>query len=111
MWRPMNNVIDRLLAALNAHDVEAFISCYSPDATIEDGHDRILAKGHSEFRERYSPMFETYPSLHVEPLNRWTVGSFVTQDERVTGGGPGSDRHIAIYQIENDLVVRERLLR
>ncbi len=56
-------------------------------------------------------MFETYPAMHVEPLGRWEVGSFVVQEERVTGRATGSDRHIALYQLDNELIVRERLLR
>ncbi|MCX6430890.1 MAG: nuclear transport factor 2 family protein [Actinobacteria bacterium] len=107
----MSTVIDRVLAALNAHDVEAFVACYSPEATIEDGNDRVFARGHEEFRDRYGQMFVAFPSLHVEALSRWTVGSFVAQEERVTGRGTESEIHIAIYKVENDLVVRERLLR
>lgn len=107
----MSTVIDRVLAALNAHDLEAFVACYGLEATIEDGNDRILAHGHLEIRYRYEPMFETYPKLHVEQLGRWKVGSFVVQEEQVTGRTPEPERHIAVYQLEDELIVRERLLR
>ncbi len=107
----MSTVVDRVLAALNARDLEAFVACYDLQATIEDGDDRVLAHGHLEIRNRYGPMFETYPAMHVEPLGRWEVGSFVVQEERVTGRATGSDRHIALYQLDNELIVRERLLR
>ena len=103
-------VIDRVLAALNARDLEAFVACYNREATIEDGDDRVLAHGHLEIRNRYAPMFESYPTLHVEPLGRWMVGSFVVQEERVTGRTTGSEHHIAVYQLDNELIVRERLL-
>lgn len=108
--QPMSAVIDRVLAALNARDLEAFVSCYTAEATIEDGNDRVLARGHSEIRNRYGSMFEVYPALNVEPLGRWKVGSFVVQEERVTGRAAESERHIAIYQLDNELIVRERLL-
>ena len=107
----MSTVIDRVLVALNAHDLEAFIACYDPMATIEDGNDQVLASGHREIRNRFGPMFETYPALRVEPLGRWEVGSFVVQEELVTGRTLESEHHIAVYQLENKLIVRERLLR
>lgn len=107
----MSTVIDRLLAALNAHNLDAFVACYDAEATIEDGNDRVFAHGHSELRERYGRLFQTYPAIHVEPIGRWEVGPFVVQEEQVTGRAAGSDRHIAVYQLHNDLVVRERLLR
>lgn len=107
----MNTVIDRVLAALNARDLEAFVACYDLEATIEDGNDRVLAHGHLEIRNRYGPMFENFSTLHVEPLGRWTAGSFVAQEERVTGRTTESEHHIAVYQLDNELIVRERLLR
>ena len=107
----MSTVVDRVLAALNARDLEALVACYKLQATIEDGEDRVLAHGHGEIRNRYGPMCDTYPALHVEPLGRWMVGSFIVQEERVTGRATESERHIAIYQLENELIVRERLLR
>ena len=107
----MSTVIDRVLAALNARDLEAFVACYDLEATIEDGNDRVFAQGHSEIRNRYGPLFENYPALQVEPLGRWTVGSFVVQEERVTGRTTESEHHIAVYQLDNELIVRERLLR
>ena len=107
----MNAVFDRVLAALNARDLEAFVACYDPMATIEDGNDGVLARGHLEIRKRYGPMCELYPELRVEPLGRWEVGSFVVQEERVTGRAMEPELHIAVYQLDNELIVRERLLR
>ena len=107
----MSTVTDRVLAALNARDLDALVACYDPKATIEDGKDQVLACGHLEICYRYGPMFETYPALHVVPLGRWEVGSFVVQEERVTGRAIESEHHIAVYELDNDLIVRERLLR
>ena len=107
----MSTVIDRVLATLNSRDLEALVVCYDPMATIEDGNDKILAHGHAEIRNRYGPMIETYPALHVEPLGRWKVGSFIVQDERVTGRTVEPEHHVAVYTLENEIIVRERLLR
>jgi len=107
----MNTAIDRALAALNAHDVDALVACYAPLATIEDGDDGQLASGQLEIRNRYGPMFKNYPAIHVEPLGEFKAGSFVVQAERVTGRGAEPEQHIAIYKLENELITRERLLR
>ena len=105
----MSDVVDRVVAALNAHDVDAMIGCYTEDATIEDGYDRVGVRGHDEMRERYGPMFERYPGIHVEPGRRTEVGAFVVQEETVTGRG-GHERHVAVYLIEDGLIARERLI-
>ncbi len=102
-------VVDRVLEALNAQDVDAFVACYGPDATIEDGYDRVGVRGRDELRARYAAMFEKYPGVHVEPGWRTEVGNFVVQEETVTGRA-GHERHVAVYQLENDLIVRERLI-
>jgi hypothetical protein len=104
------SVADRVLAALNAHDVEAFVACYAADATIEDGYDAVAARGAREIKERYAPMFEQYPALRVEALSRVEVGEFVVQHEEVTGRGDAA-RHVAVYLVRDDRIVRERLLR
>jgi hypothetical protein len=103
------HVVDRLLAALNAHDLDAFVSCYASDATIEDAHDRIQARGHDELRARYAPMFESLPNLRVEALHRIDVGDFVVQEERVTGRGL-PQRHVAVYHVDANRIRRERLV-
>ena len=106
----MSDVIDRLLVALNAHDVDAFLACYAQDATIENGHDEVLVRGHDELRSRYGPMFEQLPDVRVEALMRTEVGEFVVQEELVNGRGE-PERHVAVYLVRDGLVARERLLK
>ena len=105
----MTEVVDRVLAALNAGDIEAFVACYAADATIEDGHDRVAARGHDELRERYGPMFAAHPELRVEAGWRTATGEFVIEEETVTGRGEPT-RHVAVYLIRDGLIARERLI-
>jgi hypothetical protein len=102
------SVVDRVLAALNAHDLDAFVACYAADATIENGRDAVAAHGHDELRARFGPMFEAYPELGIEAGWRTQVGDFVVQEEMVRGRGE-HERHVAVYLVEDDLIVRERL--
>jgi hypothetical protein len=106
----MSDVVDRVLMALNAHDVDAFVSCYADDATIEDGHDDVFVRGHDELRTRYGPMFEQLPDARVEALTRTDVGEFVVQEEVVTGRGE-PERHVAVYLVRDGRIQRERLLK
>ena len=105
----MSDVVDRVLEALNARDLEAFVACYTSDATIGDGHERIVATGHAELHTLYGSMFERFPELHVEPGLRTSVGDFVLQEETVTGRS-GHERHVAIYLIADGLIARERII-
>ena len=104
----MSDVADRVLAALNAHDLEAFVACYAGDATIEDGYDRVASRGHDELRARFGSTFVDYPELRIELISRTIVGEFVVQEENVTGRGD-HHRHLAVYLIEDGLIKRERL--
>lgn len=105
----MIDVVDRVLVALNAHDLDAFVACYADDATIENGHDEVFVRGAEELHTRYAEMFEQLPDVRVEALSRIDVGEFVVQEELVTGRGE-PQRHVAVYLVRDDLIQRERLL-
>jgi hypothetical protein len=105
----MSDVVERVLVALNAHDLDAFVACYADDATIENGYDEVFTRGHDDLRARYGPMFEQLPDVRVESLSRTDVGAFVVQEEVVTGRGD-PQRHVAVYLVEDDRIVRERLI-
>jgi hypothetical protein len=104
------SVIDRVLEALNARDIEEFVSCYTAEATIENGYDEVFVRGHDELRSRYSAMFEAMPDVRVEAAERIELGEFVVQEEVVTGRAPESERHVAVYLVRDDLIARERLV-
>ena len=105
----MSDVVDRVLAALNAHDIDAFVACYADDATIENGQDEVFARGKTQLHTNYGQMFEQLPDVRVEAISRIDVGEFVVQEEVVTGRGE-PQRHVAIYLVRDDLIQRERLL-
>jgi len=104
------SVIDRVLESLNAQDVDRFVSCYTDDATIENGYDEVFVRGHYELRARYGAMFEAMPGVQVEALSRIEAGEFVVQEEVVTGRAPEPERHVAVYLVRDGLIARERLI-
>jgi len=107
----VSDPVERVLAALNAQDVEAFVACYAPDATIEDGADTVRVRGHGELRATYGAMFGRQPGSQVEAVHRTDTGPYVVQEERVTGRSPVPERHVAVYTLRDGLIARERLLR
>lgn len=107
----MNDPVQSVLAALNAGDLDAFVACYLPDATIEDGSDQVVVRGHDELHRRYGAMLARFPGIRVEALSRAVVGAYVVQEERVTGRSDEAERHVAVYTLRDGLIARERLLR
>jgi hypothetical protein len=105
----MSDAAHRVLAALNARDIDAFVACYTPTATIENGYDEVRVRGHAELRAVYGRFFEQSPDLRVEAGWRTEVGAFVVQEETVTGR-PGHERHVAVYLLQEDRIARERLI-
>lgn len=106
----MADPVDRVIDALNARDLDAFVACYAADATIE-GNEVILARGTAEIRARYEPMLAAASAVRIEPLGRFAAGAYVCQQERVTGRDPGPTTHLALYEIRDGLIARERLFR
>jgi hypothetical protein len=105
----VSDVVDRVVAALNAHDLDAFVACYAPAAMIENGYDEVIARGRKELHARYGLMFGESPDVRVEALSRTEVGEFVVQEERVTGRGEPL-RQVAVYLVKHGAIVQERLL-
>jgi hypothetical protein len=105
----VGDVVDRVVEALNTHDVDAFVACYAEDATIEDGRDTVLACGHDGVRERLDRILEEHPSARWEVLSRIESGPFVVQHEELGGRGDAT-RHVCVFLVEGDRIARELVL-
>ena len=79
------DVVDAVVRALSARDLESFVGCYAVDARIEDAGGTPIATGHGEIRLRYEEMFRLFPELCVRGRGRLTVGAYVVQEEEVLG--------------------------
>jgi hypothetical protein len=99
------------LAAYNARAIEPFIACFTPDVVFEDGAGVVTMRGHQAMRERYAAMFDANPSLHCEVVSRIRVGSYVLDEEHVTGRGPGVVHVVVIYRVAGDRIEHVRVLR
>ena len=107
-----DDAVERQVRAYNEHDVGEFVACYSEDVVIEDGDGVVHISGREELRERYSQFFASAPDLHAEIIKRIRVGSYVIDEERVTGRPDGDMHAVAVYRLDGDgLIDRVRFLR
>jgi hypothetical protein len=107
--------VQEQLEAYNTGDLERFIACYAPEIIIEDGAGNTLMTGHESMRQRYGPLFESSPELHCHIANRMKIGSYVIDEEKVSGvnvaGFPSQIHAVVIYRVEGGKIVHTRMLR
>lgn len=103
------NVVERQLAAYNAHDADELAACYSEDALIEDARGAPLMRGRDEVRAEYERFFRDYPTLHGEVRHRITLGEYVIDEEEISGWHDSPVLAVAIYHIAGDLIDHVRL--
>jgi hypothetical protein len=97
--------------AYNARDVETFVACYAEEVAIEDADGVVQKSGRDMMRQQYGELFASCPDLHAEVPTRIRVGSYVVDEERVTGLPDGAVHAIAIYRLDDDgLIDRVRFL-
>jgi len=98
----------------NARNLEGFLRCYSSDAVLTDGTGNIMMQGRDAIRGFYAKLFADSPNLHVEIPSRVHVGSWVIDEEHVTGfnfeGFPPEMHAAVIYHVQNGEIVRAMLL-
>jgi hypothetical protein len=98
--------IERQLAAYNAHDLDAFMACYTDDVELYEFPDKPIAKGTAAMRERYKARFAD-TLLKAEVQSRIVVGERVIDREHIVRTwpeGPGTWEVVAIYELKNDRI-------
>jgi uncharacterized protein (TIGR02246 family) len=108
-----SELVDQQVAAYNQGDIEKFVSTYASNAIVTRHDGSAVVSGQNEIQAHHCKLFEQSPKLHVEIRNRIEVGSFVIDEEYVTGftlDGQTSQLQAAVaYRIENDLIAEARL--
>ncbi|WP_298907063.1 nuclear transport factor 2 family protein [uncultured Nostoc sp.] len=68
-------VIERLQQAQNAHDLEAFLACFTPNFQGEQpAHPEKAVHGVEDVRKNWSAMFHDIPDFHSELLRSAVEG-------------------------------------
>ena len=74
-------VVERLLAAINAHDLEAMVACFADDYVNEwPAHPQRGFKGSAQVRQNWSQIFAGVPDLQAK-LPRMAVDGDVVWTE------------------------------
>jgi hypothetical protein len=96
----------------NAQDIDAYMACFAPDATIGDYQRALTQNNATEIRARYESLFQTHPHNHAALLNRIAVGDVAFDHERVTRN-PGGDSFeaLAIYRVQDGLIRQVEFVR
>lgn len=98
-------VVQEQLVAYNNRDIEAFLSFYSEDVKIYTFPNKLESDGKAAMREGYASFFKNAKVLHCTIKSRIVRKNIVIDDEWVKyndtefGG-------IAIYEVENDKIVK-----
>lgn len=96
------DIVQKQLAAYNAHDAAAMAATFSEDAVMTDFKGNVMERGREAIRARYARLFSDHPQNHAESLARIAVNGIVVDHERVTRT-PGTPpfEAIAVYTVEN----------
>jgi ketosteroid isomerase-like protein len=69
------SVVERLQAAMNRHDLEAFVDCFDPHYHSEQpAHPERTFSGSEQVRKNWSQIFGSFPDFQADLL-RFTVES------------------------------------
>ncbi len=101
------DLVQAQIDAYHDHDLERCMSFYAPNVVVKDADGTILMDGSDAVRAQYETSMATHPNLHYDILNRIALGSYVIDEEHVTGyspGGPAEARAALVYRFEGDLI-------
>ena len=111
----MGEVLNRLLAAMNAHDLDAFVACFAPDYTSEQpAHPSRAFEGSDKVRENWTSVFLGVPDFNAELLLSATTDGGVEIGEwrwlgTHTDGSPFAMRGVIVMGIEGQRIAWGRL--
>jgi len=107
-------VFERMISALNRHDLDAMVACYAPDFRSEQPfHPERSFTGQAGVRKNWSFFFTTMPDYQVEVLNETVEGDTVWAELHFHGtqtdGTKHSTRGVSIQGISADQIIWARL--
>src|SRR6476659_2406248 len=100
----MDDVIDRMCAATNAHDLDALVACFAEDYRLEmpvhPGRDFV---GNAQVRTDWAQIFAGVLDLRAEVVARATEGPQRWTEWRMWGtrrdGSPHDMRGVGIFEV------------
>ena len=109
---PSIELVERLQAAFNEHDVMAMAKCVTSDIawySVNGGEIAAEAVGKTALIEGMNAYFDAIPTARSETEHAYVSGKYVIARERAFWEQEGvtqSQSSLAIYEIEDNLIVR-----
>jgi ketosteroid isomerase-like protein len=107
-------VVSRLHAAMNAHDVEAFVACFAEDYdSVQPAHPDRAFRGREQVRENWSAVFGGVPDFRAELVRADAVGETTWSEWRWAGtqsdGGRLEMAGVIVLGVRDDRIAWARL--
>lgn len=108
------SVLERLLEALNAHDLEAMVACFADDYRSEQpAHPARAFVGIEQVRKNWGALLEHVPDIRAELIASAADGDTAWAEMRWTGtkadGSPLDERGVTILGIRDGRIAWGRL--
>ena len=111
----MADLMNRLLTALNAHDLDAFVDCFASDYRSEQpAHPSRAFAGRDKVRENWTSVFAGIPDFHAELVVSATTEDTVEIGEwrwrgTHTDGAPFAMRGVTVMGVDGKHIAWGRL--
>ena len=107
-------LVTRLQAAMNAHDVEAFVACFAEEYdSAQPAHPNRAFRGREQVRANWSAVFTGVPDFRAELVRVNAVGDTAWSEWRWEGtqtdGGRLDMAGVIVLGVRDDLVAWARL--
>jgi hypothetical protein len=97
--------VQRQLDAYNARDADRFAACFSPRIRVFSSLGTLVIEGRGELGRHYAQLFATHPHLHAESVSQLHLGSWVVEEERVTGLRDEAVHALGVYRVVDGVIV------
>jgi ketosteroid isomerase-like protein len=110
----MTLAAERIAAAMNAHDVDAFVACLADDYdSVQPAHPDRAFRGREQVRKNWSAIFESVGDFRAELVRADAVGDVEWSEWHWQGtqaeGGPLDMAGVIVMGIRDDLIAWARL--
>lgn len=110
----VEQLVMRLHAAMNAHDIEAFVACFAENYdSAQPAHPDRAFRGREQVRANWSTVFSGVPDFRAELVRADTVGDTAWTEWRWEGTQPDGGRldmaGVIVLGVRDDRVAWARL--
>lgn len=107
-------VVERLCAAMNAHDIEAFLACFTEDyKSDQPAHPDRAFRGREQVRTNWSSIFEGVPDFRSDLVAAVRAGGSEWSEWRWQGtpleGPPLDMAGVIVCGVQDDRIAWARL--